>query len=207
MTAPDRYPIPARQIRTEIEVRRSRFVATISHAPSEAEARAFVARVKAEFPDASHNCWAFAVGPPGDTGHTGMSDDGEPHGTAGRPMLTALLHGGVGDIGAVVTRYFGGVKLGKGGMARAYTEAVLKALAELPLAERREWARLGVSLDYGHVAGFERMLPSFEAKILSSDFACKVAYRVELPRERVPAFTREVADLTGGKAALSDQDE
>ncbi|HEX5751256.1 MAG TPA: YigZ family protein [Archangium sp.] len=99
-----RYPIPARLHRVEQELERSRFITTVAPAPTVEEAKAFIARVREEFPDANHNCWAYVVGPPGSTGMAGMSDDGEPHGTAGRPMLTALLHGNVGDVAVVVTR-------------------------------------------------------------------------------------------------------
>ncbi|NLG62975.1 MAG: hypothetical protein GX539_12100, partial [Candidatus Cloacimonetes bacterium] len=100
-------------------VQRSRFIATLAHAPDVESARAFIEEVRAEFPDATHNCWAFVAGPPGSTSHVGFSDAGEPHGTAGRPMLDVLLHSGIGEVAAVVTRYFGGVKLGKGGLVRA----------------------------------------------------------------------------------------
>ena len=124
MSDDTRYLIPAGRHRVEQEVQRSRFLTTVEPVASAEEARAFVARVSAEFPDANHHCWAFVVGPPGSTASVGLSDDGEPHGTAGRPMLTALLHGGVGDIAAVVTRWFGGELLGKGGLVRAYTGGV-----------------------------------------------------------------------------------
>ena len=107
-----RYPIPASLHRVEQEIERSRFITTVAPAPTVEEAKAFIARIREEFPDANHNCWAYVVGPPGSTGMAGMSDDGEPHGTAGRPMLTALLHGNVGDVAVVVTRYFGGTLLG-----------------------------------------------------------------------------------------------
>ena len=101
----DRYPIPAGEHRAQQEISRSRFIATIAPAATVEDAQAFIARMRAEFPDATHNCWAFVVGPPGSTGRVGMSDDGEPHGTAGRPMLTVLLHSGVGAGAAVGTRY------------------------------------------------------------------------------------------------------
>ena len=127
-----RYPIPARTHRVEEEIQRSRFITTLAHTPTLDEARAFVQQMKAEFGDASHNCWAYVVGPPGSSAQIGMSDDGEPHGTAGKPMLTVLLHADVGDVTAVVTRYFGGTKLGKGGLVRAYSGGVQQALATLP---------------------------------------------------------------------------
>ena len=99
-------------------------------------AAALVARLREEFPDANHHCWAFVVGPPGSTARVGSSDAGEPSGTAGRPMLEALVHGPVGDAAAVVVRWFGGVKLGTGGLARAYSGAVRDALEVLTERER-----------------------------------------------------------------------
>src|SRR5690606_17190774 len=126
------YPIPAATHRTEQTIQRSRFIATLAHAPTVDAARARIDDVRAGFPDATHNCWAFLAGPPGSTAHVGFSDAGEPHGTAGRPMLDVLLHSGIGEVAAVVTRYYGGVKLGKGGLVRAYGGAVQHALATLP---------------------------------------------------------------------------
>ena len=113
MNNPNRYPVPAKIQRYSEEIQRSRFITTLGPAHEVAEARDFIDKIRTEFADATHNCWAFLVGPPGSSGHVGMSDDGEPHGTAGRPMLQVLNHAPVGDIVAVVTRYFGGAKLGK----------------------------------------------------------------------------------------------
>ncbi len=146
-----RYPIPARSHRVEEEIKRSRFITTLGYTPDVEAARAFVAGVSTEFADANHNCWAYVVGPPGATAQIGMSDDGEPHGTAGRPMLTVLLHSGIGDICAVVTRYFGGTLLGKGGLVRAYSGGVQLALGDLPTLERVPRTELEVVIDLrGH---------------------------------------------------------
>ena len=101
-------------------IQRSRFITTVSHAPAPTPAHEFVKQIRDEFPDATHNCWAFASGPSGSTSHVRFSDDGEPHNTAGKPMLNTLLHRGVGEIVAVCTRYYGGAKLGTGGLSRAY---------------------------------------------------------------------------------------
>ena len=116
------YKIPATLHRTEEKIKRSRFIATVAHASTEKDVKTFISMIKKEFPDATHNCWAYVAGPPGDTARVGMSDDGEPHGTAGKPILTVLLHSEIGEIVAVVTRYFGGTKLGKGGLVRAYSD-------------------------------------------------------------------------------------
>ncbi|NCW45442.1 MAG: YigZ family protein, partial [Gemmatimonadaceae bacterium] len=111
-----RYQVPRERHRVEQVIDRSRFICTVERVQSVEEAQAFVRAMNAEFADATHNCWAYVVGAPGSTDRIGMSDDGEPHGTAGRPMLTVLQHCGVGEIAAVVTRYYGGTKLGTGGL-------------------------------------------------------------------------------------------
>ena len=201
-----RYPIPARVHRVEQDVQKSRFITTAAPAPSVDEARAFIARVREEFPDATHNCWAYVVGAPGSTGHVGMSDDGEPHGTAGRPMLTALLHGGVGDIAVVVTRYFGGTLLGKGGLVRAYTASVQQALEDLPTAERVRKVRLAIEVEYESVDGLRRLLPAHEAELVSEQYAATVGYELLLPVTRLDAFQAALRDLTLGQVLIEVRD-
>lgn len=202
MAGPKRYPIPAATFRCEHEIERSRFIVSVQPVSTVEAARTFVTAVKAEFPDANHNCWAFLVGPPGSSDRTGMSDDGEPHGTAGKPMLTALLHGGLGDIAVVVTRYFGGIKLGTGGLVKAYTHSVQLALQQLPRAERVPWRNVNVSLDYAALSAVERVLPEFEVQVLEKNFAERVTFFLRLPEERIPGFVKRLADLTGGKAEV-----
>ena len=194
-----RYPIPAQRFRNEIEVERSRFVATVQEVITPDAAQAFVAEIKAEFPDANHNCWAYLVGPPGSSDRIGLSDDGEPHGVAGKPMLTALQHSGLGDTAVVVTRYFGGIKLGKGGMVKAYTAAVQAALEQLPRARRIDWAYLAVSFDYHLLTPLQRRIPDFEAEELASSYADKVSLEIRLPQEQLAGFECMFADLTAGQ--------
>lgn len=197
-----RYPIPASRFRSEIEVQRSRFITTVQAVTSAQDARQFIAAIKAEFPDANHNCWAYLVGPPGSTDQVGLSDDGEPHGTAGRPMLTALQHSNLGDAVVVVTRYFGGIKLGKGGMVKAYTAAVQTALDALPRAERITWLELQATLEYSLVTLFERRLAEFEVDVSGTDYLEQVTYRIRLPEERAEPFQKMFEDLTAGKGVL-----
>ena len=197
-----RYPIPACRHRVEEEIRRSRFITTVDYAPSVEDARAFIQAIRSEFPDASHHVWAYVVGPPGSTARVGYSDDGEPHGTAGRPAYTVLLHSGVGDIVAVITRYFGGTKLGKGGLVRAYSDGVKLALESLPLAEYRATTLLDVVLPYAHVTPFQRLLPEYEAEILREEYGADASYRLRLPDEHVAAFTQALIGLTHGAALV-----
>jgi uncharacterized YigZ family protein len=195
-----RYPIPAARHRVEEEILRSRFITTVGFAPTVEDARTFIAEVSAEFADSSHNCWAYLVGSPGSTAQVGMSDDGEPHGTAGRPMLTVLEHSGVGDIVAVVTRYFGGTLLGKGGLVKAYSGGVSYALASLPVIEKVPKAEVAVIIDYSTITLFQRMLPEYEAEVLSEEYGVDVTYCLSLPVEQVERFQNDLADLTNGQA-------
>lgn len=195
-----RYRIPAAEHRVEEEIKRSRFITTVAHTPTVEAAREFVAQISAEFADASHNCWAYVVGPPGSTAQIGMSDDGEPHGTAGRPMLTVLLHSDLGDVSAVVTRYFGGTLLGKGGLVKAYSGGVQRALADLPTTERVPQATLDVVIDYSSITLFKRMLPDFEAEIDNEEYTADVTFRVTLPQAQQAPFEAAVTSLTNGQA-------
>ena len=202
-----RYQIPAQRFRSAIEFERSRFITTVQAATSPQEAQAFVAELKAEFPDANHNCWAYLVGPPGSSDRIGLSDDGEPHGVAGKPMLTTLQHSGLGDTAVVVTRYFGGIKLGKGGMVKAYTAAVQAALETLPRTERINWAHLAIRFDYNLLTPLQRRLADFEAEELESSYADKVRLKLRLPQEQLGAFAKMFTDLTAGRGELLSEVE
>lgn len=201
----ERYPIPAAFHRVEESIKRSRFITSMGHAPDAESARAFVAAVKEEFPDATHNCWAFNAGPPGDTASVGLSDDGEPSGTAGKPMLNGLLHSGVGEIVAVVTRYFGGTKLGTGGLVRAYAGLVKLGLETLPLREMVVTSQLAVSIPYSSVTLFKRLMPDFEAEVLEEAFSDEAGFTLELPEERAGDFIAAVTELTTGRAKIHEK--
>ena len=196
------YTIPASHHRVDEKIRRSHFITTVGPAATVEDARAFIKAVRAEHDTANHNCWAYVVGPPGSTGHAGMSDDGEPHGTAGRPMLTVLLHSGIGDIVAVVTRFFGGVKLGKGGLVRAYSGGVKAALESLPRVEKMPMAVVEAVIGHREVTLFQRMLPEFSAEIVDSSFAVAASYRLNMPAKYVETFKVRLADLTNGQAQV-----
>ena len=199
---PSRYPVPAAPHRVVQTIERSRFIADVARVETPGEAAAFVERVRGEFPDATHHCSAFVAGAPGSTAQIGMSDDGEPHGTAGRPILTVLLHSGVGDIAAVVTRYYGGVKLGTGGLARAYGGTVSLALATLPRTERVTFTRLVVEVDYAAVSLVQQLLPAHETVVETQEYGEAVRYVVRVPEERAAAFRAAVLDGTRGRARI-----
>ena len=189
-------------VRFEEEIKRSRFITTLARADSRERALSFVECVRREFPDARHHCWAYAAGRPGDTARVGQSDDGEPHGTAGRPMLTQLLYGGVGELAAVTTRYFGGIKLGTGGLTRAYQNGVKQALTLLPVTERKVLARAMVEVDYAHADRFYRLLPRFQARVVEEDFGARGLFTLELPEDLVEPCGAALREATDGASEL-----
>lgn len=184
-------------------IHRSRFIATAGRASTVAEAQAFIEEMRSEFADATHNCWAYLVGPPGSSAHIGYSDDGEPSGTAGRPMLAVVQGSGLGDLVVVVTRYFGGIKLGAGGLVRAYAGSVKAVLAVLPRTEKIERVAVRVELPYACFAALQRLLPEYEAEVVDQRFAAEVALELRLPVESAAAFRERVADLSRGQAVCT----
>ena len=133
-----------------------------------------------------------------------MSDDGEPHGTAGRPMLNALLHAKVGDVVAVVTRYYGGTKLGTGGLVRAYGGGVQQALDTLPVTERIDYAYLTVVVDYARVTVLQQVCADCEAEILAQEFGVDVRADLRLPGGNIERFRAALLDATRGQARISE---
>ena len=198
------YKIPATRYRTEETIRRSRFIATVAHASTEEDAKTFVSIIKSEFPDATHNCWAYVAGPPGDTARVGMSDDGEIHGTAGKPILSVLLHSDIGEIVAVVTRYFGGIKLGTGGLVRAYSSSVKNALAGLSVKEKRDVISLTVIFAYSRITVVRKMIESFDSEITEENYGADVSFTIELPKNNKDSFIHAITDLTRGEILITD---
>lgn len=207
MHEPIGYPVPAHPHRVEQTIARSRFLCTIERAATADEAQAFVRSMHAVLPDATHHCWAFVAGPPGDTGRAGMSDAGEPHGTAGRPMLTVLLHSGVGEIAAVVTRYYGGIKLGTGGLVKAYGGTVQLALATLPTEQRIDYVDGTLTIGYASITVVRQLLDTFDVVITGERYEADVQYAVRVPRPNVATVRGAVADATRGGAALDLAEE
>jgi uncharacterized YigZ family protein len=198
------YLVPGRVHRVEEIVRRSRFIGTIAPAPDPEAAHAFIRSVQREMPDATHHCWAFVAGPPGNTAHVGLSDAGEPHGTAGRPILNSLLHSGVGEIVAVVTRYFGGVKLGKGGLGRAYASAVTGALETLPTTRRVPLVTVVIEAHHAAVGPICRALDILGASEREETFqaTARVEIRARVPEAGVPTLRSEVGRITKGEGKV-----
>lgn len=186
----------------QMTVKKSQFICTIGHADSPEAARDFINAVRRLHAGATHNCSAFVAGPAGDTARIGASDDGEPSGTAGRPMLTALLHSGVGEIVAVVTRYYGGILLGTGGLVRAYQGAVKEALETLPTKKFEKGTRLLVSVDLALAGDVEHFLRQARGRVLTSDFRYDASFEVTLPEKEVGAFEGNLMRISSGEALV-----
>lgn len=202
MAAPRRYPVPGAPVRVEDRIERSRFVTSLARASSAAEARAFIERVRAEFPDATHHCFAYVAGAPGSTTAAAASDAGEPAGTAGRPMLMVLLNSGVGEVVAVVTRWFGGVKLGKGGLVRAYSGGVQHALRVLSTVERVERVRVSVVIPYAGIDAVRRIVAREGATVEREQFESGVTLELDVPDDRRDAIVAAIVDATAGGARV-----
>jgi uncharacterized YigZ family protein len=187
----------------EETIQRSRFITTVSHAPEPTDAHEFIKQIRDEFPDATHNCWAFAAGPPGSTSHVGLSDDGEPHNTAGKPMLNTLVHSGVGEIVAVCTRYFGGVKLGTGGLSRAYSSGVKLALDTLPTEPKIDRVAVEIVIPYENVTDLHRIMNKMEVLVEAEEYGERVEFRAAVPTEVFDSFSAVVADATGGSGSVT----
>lgn len=198
----DRYPIPAVTTRVETLVVNSRFIATIGEAPTVEAARAFIDAVRADFRDATHNVYAFRVGF-GAAITEGQSDDGEPAGTAGRPALSVLRGADLGDVALVITRYFGGTKLGTGGLVRAYTESAQAALAALPRTIRVSWQAGRVRLPYSLYERIKALILAGEGEILSECFEAEVLIELRVPQDSATALAETIHSATQGRARLS----
>ena len=180
--------------------KKSRFIATIRKCESEEEASAFIDEMKKKYWDARHNCSAFVIGSRGEL--TRCSDDGEPSGTAGRPMLEVLMGEGIRNIAVVVTRYFGGVLLGTGGLVRAYTQAVKEGLKNCTVGRMRSGQEVEVTTDYNGIGKILYLLGNAGIEPASSDYTDKVVLRLIIPLEEVEHIHKEMVEITGGKVGF-----
>ena len=198
---------PGEVFRVEQTIKRSRFIASVGHTPGVEEAKAFIEQIKTEFEDARHNCWAYCAGVAGSTDRIGASDDGEPHGTAGRPMLTAVTHSGIGEVTVVVTRYFGGILLGTGGLVKAYQSSVKMALEAVPTRIRTKTKRIKFSVEHRFVNQVLRKIENANGRILEKNFEMDADFDVEIPEDLAQAFTKELEELTRGALLIEFVEE
>ncbi|MFI6938940.1 YigZ family protein [Streptomyces sp. NPDC050418] len=196
----DEYRTVAREGVHETEVNRSRFLCALAPAATEQEAQDFIARIRKEHPTATHNCWAYVIG--ADGGVQKASDDGEPGGTAGLPMLQMLTRREMRYVVAVVTRYYGGVKLGAGGLIRAYGGAVGEALDTLGTLTMRRFRLVTVTVDHQRAGKLQNDLRSAGRDVRAMHYGEAVTLEIGLPDAEVEDFRAWLADATAGTAGL-----
>lgn len=177
----DSYLIPSSQQRFELEIKRSRFITSVGWVEGKLQAKEFIQTIRSKFPDANHHCWAMVAGQPNDVYEQDQSDDGEPKGTAGKPMLNVLLHSDLGNTAVVVSRYFGGIKLGAGGLVRAYTQSVSEALKVLETRQFFITEKVTVELPYSLLDTLEHCLQSSNIVIQEKLFSDTVTVVLQVP--------------------------
>ncbi|HWR18990.1 MAG TPA: YigZ family protein [Clostridia bacterium] len=186
--------------RIEFSVNRSRFIGRCFPLINEEEALRFLADIKKEHWDATHNCFAYALGPSFETAR--FSDDGEPGGTAGMPMLEVLKNKGVTDTLVIVTRYFGGVLLGTGGLVRAYSRTASEAVLEAGIVHMCPARRVFIRIDYARYGAVESYVRQ-QAGEVECAFAEDVTISAMVSTERLSAFQKDITELTDGRAAIT----
>lgn len=201
------YRIPQTTIAHELLVKGSRFIAVVGHTPSVAARQQFVQEAQQRWPQASHYCLAAITGPPNHEQSYAMSDDGEPSGTAGRPMLQVLMKQDVGEVTAVVVRYFGGTKLGTGGLQRAYSQVVIEAMQLLQTTVKVLRKEYILCFDYADQAAVDYAMGQFDAKLGTAEYQQQVKLALELEPEKVDAFNQVLHGQTQGRVTLQPQED
>ncbi len=201
------YLIPLSPVISEEEIKKSRFITYLAHTPGIESAKAFVAEIKAKHADARHNCWAFVAGRPEDSMSWGFSDDGEPSGTAGKPILAQLSGSGVGEVTAVVTRYYGGIRLGTGGLVKAYGGGVQQALLQLATKEKAITVQFTISCEYPHIALIESILASHNAVQVNTEFSHNVEMTVEVDARSAEQIAAEIFNRSRGQVSVAGLDK
>jgi uncharacterized YigZ family protein len=175
------YCVPAKEMERETEIKKSRFIARAARVRSREEAMVFLERARGDYPDARHHCWAYLLGSPESARNAAMNDDGEPSGTAGKPILNVIQHKAIGDVMVVVVRYFGGIKLGAGGLVRAYSGAAESVLSQLPLEQRVPMRTALARMDFAHEQAVRRWAAENRAEVKTADYGEQVLLSLELP--------------------------
>lgn len=189
----------------EVVEKKSRFIATVEPVSSKEEAEELIAACKKKYWDARHNCSAYIIADTVDILHS--SDDGEPSGTAGKPMLDILLSQELKNVCVVVTRYFGGTLLGTGGLVRAYQAAVKEGLSQCTFIEKKKGMKASITLDYNDVGKIQYLFASEQVETLMSDYGAAVQMQVVIPFDSYKTVCDKVVDITNGKSAFQDVKE
>lgn len=198
------YHKPAAEVRTELEIKRSRFISIAAPVDDIPSCQAFIQSVKDEFPDARHHCTAFIAGAPNNSQCYGMSDDGEPSGTAGKPMFNVLMHSGLGEVAVVVVRYFGGIKLGTGGLVKAYSQATQMVLDALETREVRPHFAVEIEGDYAFESDIRHWLTELNARKIECQYGQTVTLTAEV--EEPGLLAEKIQQVGQGRIRFNAQD-
>lgn len=191
------YKVPAQMHQCEWLVSNSRFITSVGYAPTVESAKAFITTIRNQMPDASHHVYAYRIGF-GNSVIEGMSDDGEPTGTAGPPTLAVLRGRDIGDVVVVTTRYFGGTKLGSGGLVRAYTQSCQQALSTLPTILNIPQMMLTLQLPYRYYDAVKKTIQKYEATITSEHFEASVTLMIQVPEHLLEPFSQQLTNVCQG---------
>ena len=189
----------------EIVEKKSRFIATVRPVETEEEALAFIEEMKKKYWDARHNCWAYVLGERQEL--LRCSDDGEPPQTAGRPMMDVLTGAGLTNTAAVVTRYFGGTRLGTGGLVRAYSAAVQEGLKNSRIITKCRGVRLSIGTDYNGIGRLQYLFGQRQIPMMDTEYTDRVRFAVLVPVSRVQEITKAVTEATSGQAVITEDRE
>ncbi len=201
------YLVPSEPVEFEEEIKKSLFITQLAHTPTIEEAKAFIKKVSQQHSTARHNCWGFVAGRPENSMLWGFSDDGEPSGTAGKPILAQLSGSGIGEVSAIVTRYFGGVKLGTGGLVKAYGGGVQQALKLLQTIEKKVTTLLLLKLDYAYMSLAQSILSQYGANTLNTDFSQQIEMSIEIEKRVASEFIQVVINKSGARIFVTEQKE
>lgn len=201
------YAVPQQRTVHEINIKNSRFIASVIFADNTTAHQHHIAQCKQEWPGASHYCTAAVLGAPTNSQVYAMSDDGEPSGTAGKPMFHVLHNSGLGEVSVVVIRYFGGIKLGTGGLQRAYSQAVAEVLKLLPIKEKIIRKTAQIDYDYGDQNTIEHFIKRYDSEILQQDFTDHVSMRLAVVADTAVSLQNELKNATQGRVVLTIKNE
>ncbi len=192
---PESYLVPARPAEAEIDIKKSRFIAHAYPVTNRAEALAQVQALRNQYPDARHHCWAYLIGSPQQPITQAFDDDGEPAGTAGKPILNVLNHKAFGDILVVVVRYFGGIKLGAGGLTRAYGQAAQAVMANLEGEEKVPMMPLTLFCDFSQEQQVRYLLNQVQGEVFAVNYQQQVEITAQIPMKAYPKLQTSLAGL------------
>lgn len=199
------YPIPAEQSVAEVVIKKSRFIAYARHIVSRETGMAWLEEIKAEYPDARHHCWAYLIGDPSCATNAGMGDDGEPSGTAGKPILNVLNHKKIGDVMIIVVRYFGGIKLGAGGLTRAYSQAAQAVMEILPIEQQVVMDRIQLECDFSLEQQIRHWTGLVEGEVSEVNYGQQVEMLLLTPQNKTQDLIEQLESIQCIFKVLTDE--